>query len=243
MRTYKFLLVSSLLVASSAQAQRFEGIIVAGQAKQTVQKAQVLLLGRRDVIVDSATTDVFGGFSVAAEKPGKYTLLVRRKGYLPLTTEAFQLPEGEVLTDTVFLTGRQAELETKDALQASMRRVFGGGVLGGMMRWLGPDSVATLRERFISLGDLVRTGRLLGLSLPGGSTSSCLRFSGESGCAQLFLDELPVFLFPDQIALADVEAIVPIRSIELGQAATTGRRGDNSRFGVVMIYTNRFYLR
>lgn len=243
MRTLIVIAATSLLAASSAAAQRFEGIIVAGQTKSAVQRAQVVLLGKRDAVVDTATTDVFGGFSVTAEKPGKYSLLVRRKGYLPLTTESFQLPDGEVLTDTVFLTGRQAELETKDALQASMRRVFGGAVLGGMMRWLGPDSLATLRERFISVGDLVRTGRVLGLSLPGGINSGCLRFSGESGCAQLFVDELPVFLFPDQLFLADIEAIVPIRSIELGQAATIGRRGDNTRFGVLMVYTNRFYLR
>lgn len=233
----------SLLSSLPLAAQRFEGVIVAGAAKNAVQKAQVVLLGRRDAIVDTATTDVFGGFSVQAEKPGKYTLLVRRKGYLPISTESFQLPEGEVLTDTVFLTGRQVEMETKDALQASMRRIFGGAVLGGMMRWLGPDSMVSLREKHVSLGDLARTGRILGLSLPGGVNSQCLRFSGENGCAQLFVDELPVFMMPDQLFLADIEAIIPVRSMELGQAATIGRRGDNSRFGVVMIYTNRFYLR
>ena len=66
--------------------------------------------------------------------PGKYTLLVRRKGYLPITTEPFELPEGELLTDTVFLSGRQAELSYKDALNESIRRVFGASAMSGMSR-------------------------------------------------------------------------------------------------------------
>lgn len=230
-------------MAADAAAQRFEGIVVVGAGKQAAQKAKVVLLGKRDSVVDSTTTDVFGGFTVAAEKAGKYSLLVRRPGFLPMTTESFQLPEGEVLTDTVFLTGRQAELTVRDALQESMRRVFGGAVLGGFMRWIGPDSMATLRGRFNTLGDMVRSGRLLGMSMPGGFNSNCVYFSGERGCAQIFVDELPVFIPADQVFSQDIEAVIPIRSMELGAAVTQSRRFDRSQFGVLMVYTNRFSLR
>ncbi len=242
MRPTTLTLALTLLAASSAAAQKFQGIVVVGAGKVAAQRAQVVLMGKRDRVVDTTVTDAFGSFSVSADKPGKYTLLVRRPGYLPVNTESFELPENEVLTDTVHLTGRSAELGVKEALGQSLRRVFGGAVLGGFMRMVGPDSMAALRSRFPTLGDYARAGRLLGVSMPNGSNSSCLRFSGESYCGQLFIDELPVNLRPDQVFLGDVEAIIAIRGMELGQVVMDTRRFDASRYGVVMVYTNRFHL-
>ncbi|MCC6316862.1 MAG: carboxypeptidase regulatory-like domain-containing protein [Gemmatimonadaceae bacterium] len=243
MRTISLAVAASLALAGPLAAQRFEGIVVVGAGKVAAQRAQVALLGKRDALVDTATTDVFGGFAVKADKPGKYTLMVRRKGFLPMTTEAFELPEGEVLTDTVFLTGRQAEMGVKESLNESLRRVFGASAMSGMSRWIGPDSLAVLRERNITLADLIRTGRLLGVSMPNGTGSGCVRFSGQGYCGQLFLDELPVNLRPDQIFLTDVEAVLAIRGNELGTTVMDTRRFDNSRFGVVMVYSSRFSIR
>jgi hypothetical protein len=239
----RLLAAAALLPIASAPAQVFQGIVVVGEAKVAAQRAQVVLLGKRDRLVDSSVTDAFGGFTVKADKPGKFTLMVRRKGFLPITTEAFELAEAEVLTDTVHLTGRAAELGFKDAIAQSLRRVFGGAVLGGFSRMVGPDSMAVLRERFPTLGDYARAGRLLGVSMPNGVSSSCLRFSGEPYCGQLFIDELPVNLRPDQVFLGDIEAIIAIRGMELGQVVMETRRYDASRYGVVMVYTNRFQLR
>ena len=243
MRTTSQVLALALLPIGSLTAQSFQGIVVVGAGKSAAQQAKVVLLGKRDRVVDSATTDAFGGFSVRAEKAGKYTLLVRRQGFLPINTESFELPENEVVTDTVHLTGRSAELGVRDALQQSLRRVFGGVVLGGFTRMVGPDSMEVLRARFPTLGDYARAGRLLGVSMPSGVNSSCLRFSGESYCGQLFIDELPVNLRPDQVFMSDVEAVIAIRGMELGQTVMDTRRFDASRFGVVMIYTSRFNLR
>ncbi len=242
MRTLMRALALTALPLAAAGAQKFQGIVVVGSGKSAAQQARVVLLGKRDRVVDSATTDAFGGFSVAAEKAGKYTLLVRRPGFLPVTTETFELPENDIVTDTVHLTGRGAELGVKDALQQSLRRVFGGAVLASLTRLVGPDSMVRLRDRFQSLGDYARAGRLLGVSMPNGSNSACLRFSGESYCGQLFIDELPVNLRPDQVFLGDVEAIIAIRGLELGATVMETRRYDASRFGVVMVYTTRFQL-
>jgi hypothetical protein len=244
MRTIsRSLAVAAILPIATATAQTFQGIVVVGEGKVAAQRAHVVLLGKRDRLVDSAVTDAFGGFTVKADKPGKYTLLVRRKGFLPIGTEPFELAEAEVLTDTVHLTGRAAELGYKEAIAQSLRRVFGGAVLGGFVRAVGPDSTAVLRDRFPTLGDYARAGRLLGVSMPNGVSSSCLRFSGEPYCGQLFIDELPVNLRPDQVFMSDVEAIIAIRGMELGQVVMDTRRFDASRYGVVMVYTNRFQLR
>ena len=107
-RSLFLLLSGSLLLVPGASAQQIDGILVVGKARIAAQKAQLTLLGKRDRVVDSATTDVFGGFTLKGDKPGKYTILVRRAGYMAVTTEAFDLPEGEGLTDTDFLSGRQA---------------------------------------------------------------------------------------------------------------------------------------
>lgn len=243
MRSLPLALLTAFTLAAPAHAQRFEGIVVLGAAKLAVQKAQILLLGKRDAVLDSAETDVFGGFTVKTEKPGKYHLLVRRKGYLPVYTDNFELPEGEVLTDTVFLTGRQAEMSFKDALAESVRRVFGGSAITALSRMIGPDSIAVLRERTHTLADLIQSGRLLGVTLPAGMSSQCVRFTGQSYCGQLFVDEMPVFYRPDQVFLQDVEAVVAMRGSDLGSVVMDTRRYDNARYGVVMVYTNRFALR
>lgn len=242
-RSFFLLLPALMLIATETYAQRIDGIVVVGGAKLAAQKAQLTLLGKRDRVVDSATTDVFGGFSLTGDKPGKYTILVRRTGYLPITTEAFDLPEGEVLTDTVFLTGRQAENSVKDVITENIRRVFGSAPLGAMSRFLGPEDLLPERDRYMNLGDLVRSGKLLGLSVAGAGSRQCLRFAGEGGCAQIFLDGLPVDVRSEVVSAADVEAVVAIRPLELGMAVTEARRFDNTRFGAVMVYTSRFAMR
>src|SRR5688500_3179474 len=102
-RSIYFLLPALLVLAPETNAQQIDGIVVVGVAKLAAQKAQLILLGKRVRVCDSAMTDVFGGFALKGDKPGKHTILVRRAGFLPITTEAFELPDGEILTDTVFL--------------------------------------------------------------------------------------------------------------------------------------------
>ena len=75
-----------------------------------VATSKVALLDRRQNVLDTTTTDVFGGFSLTAEKPGKYSLMVRRTGYYPILTDNFELLEDETRRDTVFLTGKMAEM-------------------------------------------------------------------------------------------------------------------------------------
>jgi hypothetical protein len=242
-RSLFLLLPASLLFVTEARSQRIDGIIVVGEARIAAQNAQLTLLGKRDRVVDSATTDVFGGFSLKGDKPGKYTILVRRPGYMAVTTEAFELPEGEVLTDTVFLIGRQAENSVKDVLSESIRRVFGASPLGVLSRYVGPEQLAPERERYMNLGDVVRSGKLLGVNVVGVGSNQCLRFAGEGGCAQIFVDGLPVDIRSDIVSIADVEALVAIRPAELGMAVTQARRFDNTRYGAVMVYTSRFAMR
>ena len=242
-RSLFLLLPASLMFATEAQSQRIDGIIVVGEARLAAQNAQLTLLGKRDRVVDSATTDVFGGFSLKGDKPGKYTILVRRTGYMAVTTEAFELPEGEVLTDTVFLIGRQAENSVKDVLSESILRVFGASSRGVLSRYVGPEQLAPERERYMNLGDVVRSGKLLGVNVVGVGSNQCLRFAGEGGCAQIFVDGLPVDIRSDIVSIADVEALVAIRPAELGMAVTQARSFANTRYGAVMVYTSRFAMR
>lgn len=198
--------------------------------------------GRLDVI-DTAVTDAFGGFTLKAAKPGKYSIVVRRSGFLPILTESFALTEGPTLTDTVFLEGTQAERGIKDVISESVRRTFGGGVLTTFWRFIGPEDIEPARDRLYWLGDLVRLGgKQLGVQHvdpPGG----CFRFVGQRRCAQIFVNGVPVFLSPDQIATRDLEAVVAIRPEELGSAITSGRLQDNSRYGVVLVFTTDFIAR
>lgn len=234
-------LLGATLVAP-ASAQTIDGIVVVGANKQAVATSQVALLDRRQNVVDTARTDVFGGFTLTAEKAGKYSLLVRRPGYYPIVTESFELIKDETLRDTVFLTGKAAETSIQDVIGADVRRVFNSAVLGGFQRYLGPEDIEKLRPQAFTLGDLVRNGRMAGLQWYN-PPSGCLRFSGASGCAQVFIDGLPVQIRIDAISTQDIEAVVAYRDMELGMAATGRSYMDNSRFGAVMVYTRRFVPR
>jgi hypothetical protein len=116
-------------------------------------------------------------------------------------------------------------------------------VLTTFWRFIGPEDIEASRERLYWLGDLVRLGgKQLGVqhvNPPGG----CFRFVGQARCAQIFVNGVPVFLSPDQIATRDLEAVVAIRPEELGSAITAGRIQDNSRYGVVLVYTTDFITR
>ncbi|MBK6489238.1 MAG: carboxypeptidase regulatory-like domain-containing protein [Gemmatimonadetes bacterium] len=238
------LAVSASLAASvtPTAAQTMDGIVVVGADKRPVATSKVALLDRRQNVLDTTTTDVFGGFSLTAEKPGKYSLMVRRTGYYPILTDNFELLEDETRRDTVFLTGKMAEMSVKDVIEADVRRLFSSAVLGSFQRYLGPDDIEEMRPRSFTLGDLVRNGRMAGLQWYN-PPSGCLRFSGSSGCAQVYLDGLPVYMRIDAISANDVEAIVAYRDMELGIAATTRGGLDNTRYGAVLVYTRRFTVR
>ncbi|MFP5355166.1 MAG: carboxypeptidase-like regulatory domain-containing protein [Gemmatimonadota bacterium] len=243
--TRALLLGTTLLatVAPTAAAQTIDGIVVVGANQRAVATSKVALLDRRQNVVDTTTTDVFGGFTLSTKKAGKYSLLVRRTGYYPIVTEPFELLKEETRRDTVYLTGKAAEMSVKEVIADEVKRTFSAAVLGGMQRFMGPDEIEAIRHRAFSLGDLVRDGRLAGLQWYN-PPSGCLRFSGSSGCAQIFVDGLPINIRVDAISSSDIEAIVAFRDMELGMAATTVRGAmDNSRFGAVLVFTRRYAIR
>lgn len=240
---YSLLFGTALVtIAGAAPAQTIDGIIVVGADKRPVATTKVALLDRRQNVLDTVTTDVFGGFTFTTKKPGKYMLLVRRKGFYPVLTDDFDLLKDETRRDTIFIAGKAAETSVRDAIAQNVRRVFNSVSGAGMQRFLGPDEIEEMRSRAFSLGDLVRDGRLAGLQWYN-PPSGCLRFSGSSGCAQIFLDGLPVFVRVDAISANDIEAIVALRDMELGVAATTRGNMDNSRYGAVLVYTRRYSMR
>lgn len=228
-----------LVAAGAASAQTIDGIVVIGTDKRPVATTKLALLDRKQVVLDTTTTDVFGGFTLTAKKAGKYSLLVRRKGFYPVVTESFELLKDETRRDTIFMAGKAVEMSVKDVIAQDVRRIFSSASGAGFQRFLGPDEIEELRAHAFSLGDLIRDGRLAGLQWYN-PPSGCLRFSGSSGCAQVFLDGIPVNLRIDAISASDIEAIVAFRDMELGVAATSRGGFDNSRFGAVLVYTRRY---
>jgi hypothetical protein len=225
--------------AVPAQAQVFEGIVVIGAAKRAAQGATLVLLDRKQQPVDTAVADVFGSFSLQAPKEGRYYVLVRRPGFYPIITERFELQENDTLTDSVFLTGRTAEMSVRQVLEEDVRRLFGSSISAAFSRYIAPEQMDSLRTRSTHLGDLSSRGRLIGLQYIN-PPNGCLRFSGERGCAQIYLDGLAVYMRPEQISTADIVAVMAMRPDEMGAYSQARGSLDNSRFGAVLVYTSRF---
>lgn len=236
-------LVSALAVASPIvaplHAQSIQGLILVGAARRSAPGATLVLLDRKHAPVDTAQADVFGAFSLQAPASGRYYILVRRSGYYPILSERIDLRDTETRNDTLFLRGDDAELNFRQIFAKDLTRLFGSSISAGMTRSMMPEQVDSLRDKTIHLGDIVRTGRFVGLQYY--QQSGCLRFSGEPACAQLYVDGLPVNMRAEQISTQDIEAIMAVRSAELGYFANASR--DNSNYGVVMVYTSRFASR
>ena len=233
------LAISAIAGPTSAQAQVLEGIVVIGAAKRAAQGATLVLLDRKQQPVDTAVADVFGAFSLEAPKEGRYYVLVRRPGFYPIITERFELQENDTLTDSVFLTGRTAEMSVREVLEEDVRRLFGSSISAAFSRYIAPEQMDSLRTRSTHLGDLSSRGRLIGLQYIN-PPNGCLRFSGERGCAQIYLDGLAVFMRPEQISTADIVAVMAMRPDEMGAYSQARGSLDNSRFGAVLVYTSRF---
>jgi len=240
MRCLALTVATLAILPGAAASQTLEGTILLGEQRRAVQNARVALVTRSMDVLDTATTDVFGYFVVNAPKAGSYSIVLRRPGFLPIVTDRFDLAEGEVRADTVFLDSAEAGRSIQDAIDQNLRSVFGGSARSGIGRLIAPEDMEVFRQRFQSLGDLARNGRILGATVVGSTGQTCIRFSGAGDCAQIFLNGLAVFVSADQISLLDVEAILGLRNTELGMAAAEGRRFDRSRYGVVMVYTTGF---
>lgn len=225
--------------AAPLPAQVFDGVVVVGASKRAAQGATLVLLDRKQQPVDTAVADVFGGFSLQAPKEGRYYILVRRTGFYPIVTERFELQQNDTLTDSVFLAGRSAELSVRQVLEEDVRRLFGSSISAAFSRYIAPEQMDSLRVRTTHLGDLSSRGRLIGLQYIN-PPNGCLRFSGERGCAQIYLDGLAVFMRPEQISTADIVAVMAMRPLEMGAYSQARGTLDNSRFGAVLVYTSRF---
>ncbi|MEO7965321.1 MAG: carboxypeptidase-like regulatory domain-containing protein [Gemmatimonadaceae bacterium] len=225
----------------TASAQSVEGLVLVGNAKRAAQGATVFLLNQKQQPVDTAQADVFGSFALQAPSGGRYFLLVRRQGYYPILSDRFEIRDTEARVDTVFLSGPDAELTFRELFTRDLARLFGSSISAGASRYVGPEKMDSIRGMSVHLGDVVTRGHLSGLQYY--PQSGCLRFSGEGGCAQVYLDGLPVTLRADQISASDIEAVMALRPLELGVFANTRSSPDNSIYGVVMLYTSRFASR
>ncbi len=225
-------------LVTALPAQQIQGLVVLGAAKRALSGATLVLLNNKHEPVDTALADVFGSFSLQAPTAGKYFILVRRSGYFPIVSERIELRDTETRNDTLFLQGDDAELSFRQLFAKDLTRLFGSSISAGAARAILPEQMEKLRDRAIHLGDVVQNGRLTGLSYY--SQPGCLRFSGEPACAQIYVNGLPVTLRAEQISASDIEAVMAVRSSELGGFVSSGALRDNSRFGVVMVYTSRY---
>jgi hypothetical protein len=240
MRSLALILAAVASLPSAVAAQTLEGAVLLGEERRAMQNARLALVTRGMERVDTTTTDAFGYFVLNAPKAGSYSIVLRRPGFLPIVTDRFELGEGEVRVDTVFVDSAMAGRSLSEAIDHNLRSVFGGGARSAIGRLIGPEDLDAYRLRFQTLGDIARNGRILGATAYGTQGQSCIRFSGAQGCAQVFLNGLPIFISVDQINLIDVEAVLGLRGNELGVTVTEGRRFDASRYGAVMVYTTGF---
>lgn len=225
-------------IVTPLHAQQIQGLVVLGAAKRAIPGATLILLNNKHEPVDTSQADVFGSFTLQAPKEGRYFILVRRSGYYPIVSERIELRDSETRNDTLFLQGDDAELSFRQLFAKDLTRLFGSSISAGFSRVILPEQMDELRDRSIHLGDVVRGGHLAGLSYY--SQYGCLRFSGEPGCAQIYINGLPVPLRAEQVSSSDIEAVMAIRPSELGYVSTSNPFRDNSRFGVVMVYTSRY---
>lgn len=242
MKVHRLLALLVAMWAGQSSAQEFNGTLVNGRNRTPVARAKVLLVNGRADVLDSAITDAFGSFLLRAPKDGRFSVIIRRQGYLPVSSEVIELSAVSALVDTVVLDS-MAERPVKEAIAASMRRALGSSVSTAFWRYLGPDDIEKVRSRYHTLSELVRvSGKFSGLA-QNAPPIGCFYFTTQIACAQLYLNGVAVNMAPDQVLTRDIEAVVALRPDELGVAVAQTRIGDNAQFGAIFVFTSAFVPR
>lgn len=98
------------VLSASLHAQGVRVEIVEESTREPIAGAIVTLLDSRGIAVAEGLTSASGHRLLAAPSAGAYRILVRRVGYIPYTSPALTLPEGEAIGHRLSLIGQRVVL-------------------------------------------------------------------------------------------------------------------------------------
>jgi hypothetical protein len=185
----------------------------------------------RGLAVDTARSNDRGQFTLTAPGPGRYRLVVRRLGYTPEHTDAFELEPGEVYEEDVILLSTSVLPTVEVAVGRETRRWFGIDPRALGARFLRPEDIDRMRPMTLDVGDLVRHASLAGVNVQhAGPGEECVQTRVMLGCADVYVDGMLYGTVLPPMSSSEVETMVVLRPLDGVMV------GGN---GAVMIFTQR----
>lgn len=218
-------------LASVARAQAYEGVLMTTD-KNPVVDARVFLMTPRGYAVDTARTNLHGEFRVAATGAGKYALTIRRLGFVPEQSRFFTLDTDQTMRDTLVINFTKLLRSVEVVVREQVKRLVGIDVKQLGRRFITPEQIDSTRVSAKGLADFIHRAQVPGVWIEReGLENMCFKTQMQSGCAQVYLDGLPVESNLE-ISPMDIESIILLRPNE--GFTVTGDPG-----GSVFVYTRK----
>ena len=222
-----------LLRPMALEAQVLRGRIISSESRSPIAEATVEAIDSLRRVVVSSRTDSLGAFLMRFDGDGEFRIRVRRIGIEPTLTDPLRFAGRDTVDLDLLVDERPAVLEEQRV--TSTRSPFIEERLQNARsrgwRLFPPERVAPMRERALSLDQLLRSLGMANVQI----SQQCIRSLVTNGCMAIFIDDF--FFGPFNfmsINVRDIEFIAIIGPTEA--ISTYGNRAQN---GVVMLYTAR----
>lgn len=222
-----------LLPSLRLDAQVLRGRIVSSSARTPIADATVEALDSLRRVIVATRSDSVGAFLMRFDGDGEFRIRIRRIGVEPTLTDPLKFAGRDTVDLDLLLDERPAVLDERRV--TSTRSPFIEERLQNARsrgwRLFPPERVSVMRERAISLDQLLRSLGMANVLI----TQQCIRSLVTNGCMSIFIDDF--FFGPTNFSTINVRDIEFIAVIGPSEAiATYGNRAQN---GVVMLYTSR----
>jgi hypothetical protein len=215
------------------EAQVLRGRIISSESRSPIADATVEAIDSLRRVIVSSRTDSLGAFLMRFQGDGEFRIRVRRIGIEPTLTDPLRFAGRDTVDLDLLVDERPAVLEEQRV--TSTRSAFIEERLQNARsrgwRLFPPERVAPMRERAVSLDQLLRSLGMANVQI----SQQCIRSLVTNGCMAIFIDDF--FYGPFNFMTINVRDIEFIAVIGPSEAITTyGNRAQN---GIVMLYTAR----
>lgn len=259
--------LSSLPVAAQEESRRvttLSGRVIEESTSAPIAGVRVLLLNRYDRAVRTTISDSAGRFSFHQAPAGRFRLQASRIGYVPVTTPAWRLAQGDSMGVEVWMSVEAVVLAPLAIVSSRQVRdpsplldAFAHRRERGLGTFFTREDLERLRPVYVT--DVLSTVPGVRVSGPGSGTGRIAyigRAEGHFGdCpAQIYLDgfavnradgpvaPVPNNLRADLVSVDDIVAPGSIEAIEVYSGLSTIPPeffNPSSRCGVIAIWTRR----
>jgi hypothetical protein len=222
--------------ASVASAQVITGTIRSQETERTVPGARITVADSLGKLIGEVTTDALGKFRITLPSAVPFTVLVRKVGWKPSSTDLIRPTPNDTLEVNLLVPGEPADVDavriTAQNNATSNARSLEEAKRRGW-KLVPPEAVERHRETSMNFDDMLRATGAQGLILPS-RPEECIRSNRTRRCLVYVIDGVPagisLYVNPRDVLFFSV----------LSATESAVIWGDKAPFGAIVIVTRAY---